>query len=285
MKLLFENWRQYLKEEQESTKWENLQAKDQVIVYHGTALFRLPDLINGFDANKTVKRDYQPSGYRHSGLFVSPEFDTARRFGSGVVLEIETMAKHLHGTDYSGHIRRKKGSEWDWEKERDKEKYPNSFRPGLSATALQATEPQALLRGLVNPRQIKRIWYGKPYQEQDKWYTRQEFLELGIEVKGKPIKDAGYDLSYPGYSLDEFFEATAASWQSKGNKVDAARVEQAIMREAGLPAGRREPALKEMMEDSGFGPTAVRAFLAKVLERAKAEEGVVDPDVYWRELD
>jgi hypothetical protein len=40
-----------------------------------------------------------------------------------------------------------------------------------------------------------------------------------------------------------------------------------------------------MMEDAGFGSTAVKAFLAKVLERAKAEEGIIDPDVYWRGLD
>jgi len=59
--------------------------------------------------------------------------------------------------------------------------YPNSFRPYLSMTMLQDPEPQGLLRGLVKPNQILRVRY-KTYGEEPVWYTRKEFLNLGLET-------------------------------------------------------------------------------------------------------
>lgn len=139
------------------------------------------------------------------------------------------------------------------------EKYPDSFRPYLSLTLLQTSEPQALLRGLVRPGQIKRV------QHKGTWYTRKAFLELGVEVhnpygKGEPLQDIGFDLSYPNYSLEEFFEAMAASF-----KMGVDRIRQSMLRLTKLPSPRRERAIMDILDRAGFGPTAAKAFESKLM--------------------
>jgi len=217
-------------------------------------------MVNGFDANKVVHRQYTTQGRRHAGVFVTPDLRLAEHFSGGgdTVLEIEVLAKNLHGTNYGGNIGREQSMDPEtvaWLQE----KYPDSFRPYLSLTLLQTSEPQALLRGLVRPGQIKRV------QHKGTWYTRKAFLELGVEVhnpygKGEPLQDIGFDLSYPNYSLEEFFEAMAASF-----KMGVDRIRQSMLRLTKLPSPRRERAIMDILDRAGFGPTAAKAFESKLM--------------------
>ncbi len=156
-----------------------LRPNDVVTVYHGTSLQRVRELINGFDANKVMMRYYQTKGYKHAGLFVSPSVETAEHFGAEVILEIQVRAKNLHGTDFSGQTGRHQTQQGQMSPRTVqwlKEKYPESFRPYLSLTMQQTSEPQAILRGLVAPRQIKRVRYRQPgYGNTPVWYTRRDF--------------------------------------------------------------------------------------------------------------
>ena len=246
---------------------KDLRPNERITVYHGTSLKDTPTLINGFDANKVVYRHY--GGPRHAGLFVAPDANTAERFAhyGQVILEIEVKAKNLHGTDYSGNI----GTEYEEETWRDK--FPDSFRPYLSQTLTQSSEPQALLRGLVRPSQIKSVRY-KPYKEQPKWYTRKQFLDLGLKYEQPyqqpvEIKDVGWDLSYPNYSLDEFIQAYASTLGMSEKRVREHLKDWMWER-------RTEDAVRENLENAGFGPTATRGFV-KRMERAWGPAGSKNP--------
>ncbi len=238
---------------------KKLQPNTVLTVYHGTRIAHVFNLINGFDANKVRGRDY--GGQRHAGLFVAPSERTAEKFASygEIILEIKVRAKFLHGTDYSGNIGRHQRYDHQW----IADKYPDSFRPYLTMTLLQSNEPQALLRGLVSPSQITRVRY-KPHGQSAKWYSRKAFLDLGLE--GYPegesygpkekVRDLGWDLSNPNYSVDQMYEALADMVGKKDTYIqDWAE---------GLAKKDTEVAInwiKKLMERLGFGPTAVRAFV------------------------
>jgi len=253
-----------------AARLDALKPNDKLTVYHGTRLAEVFGLINGFDANKVKYRHY--GGPRHPGLFVAPDEKTAEKFASygEIILELVVQAKNLHGVDYSGNIGRSQDmaqSTREWLEE----KFPKSFRPYLSLTMTQANEPQALLRGLVAPNQIKRVRY-KPYGEDAKWYSRKQFLDLDLEAtpaaqepygSKRKLRDIGYDMSYPGYSLDQFLDATAAALG-----YDKDQIEETFKRMVGLGEGHRER-IEDLIENTGFGPTATKEFLKK-MEKAWA---------------
>ena len=216
---------------------KNLKESDVLLVYHGTQESHVPDLVNGFDANKRMPRYFNAP--RHSGLFVAPTEKDTGSFGS-IVLEIKVRAKNLHGTDYGGNIGRDTGMDDYYRK-----LFPNSFRPALSYSLTQAVEPQAILRGLVSPTQIKRVKY------KGKWYSRKDFLALGIG-KGRGYKDVGFDLSRPNYSLDQLF-----SMMGKMLGRSSERVEKAFQR-------MKEKDRREQLEILNFGPTAIDSYLKKM---------------------
>lgn len=184
-----------------------LKKNDWITVYHGTPLFRLPMLINGFDATQAHRRDY--SSGKHPGLFVTPDMKTAKSFGGGAVIELRVRAKNVHGTDYGGNIGREqeqRGSDHDW----IRKKHPESFRPYLTYTMNQSAEPQGLLRGIVKPSQIRRVWIrrGESWDE----FTREEFLErkeiFNVQHgREERFQDAGIDLSSPKLKLKPFLKA------------------------------------------------------------------------------
>ena len=231
-----------------AARLDALKPNDVLTVYHSTQLVQLPKLLNGFDANQPMKRHFNVRT-RHRGLFVTPDINLGGSFGN-VTLEMQVRAKNLHGTTWGGDI----GKSWNTSEESEmlRAKFPNSFRPGLSESMLKRGEPQGLLRGLVRPGQIKRVRY------EGKWYSRKEFLALETPSKAK---DVGYDLSYPGYSLEEFFEALAA-FGGKNLKNDALRLWKAN------PENARE-ALSKTMGNRGFGQTAIEAFFKKMEQEVR----------------
>ena len=248
-----------------TTSLTDLSEDDWLVVYHGTSLSEVPSLINGFDATRLKYRLY--GGPKHRGLFVTPDFKTAERFApyGEVVLELLVRAKNLHGTDYSGRTGRQQKQE-----QKTKEwlagKFPNSFRPYLSLTLTQTPEPQALLIGLVSPKQILRVWYRASRADTGKWYTRNEFLALGLEAGpnaesaqgiNKKVEDIGIDLSSPRLSLDEFLDAAA-----KLADVPRSRIENSLARYA----SKGEDVLADMVGSIGFQPKAAQAFARKFMK-------------------
>lgn len=248
------------------TKLETLRPNDSLTVWHGTRLSEVFEMINGFDANKIRYRHY--GGPKHAGLFITPDPDVAAGFASygEIVLEIETKARNLHGVDYSGNIGREQDMS-DETREWIRAKHPKSFRPYLTMTMLQQPEPQGLLRGLVKPSQIKRVRY-KPYGKSPVWYTRKQFLDLGLEAipasdlpygTKRKLVDVGYDLSYPGYSLEQF-----AQLGGKLAGVTSERFMQTIERRA-KRGGIAE--LTDFLEQVGFAETAAKRYASLVMKR------------------
>ena len=228
-----------------------LKATDTLTVYHGANLGQIPHLINGFDATVVAKRYY--NGPKHRGIFVAPTAEWARKFGE-VVLELEVRAKNLHGTDYSGGTgRQNPDREATW-----KDQHPESFRPYLSQTLSQGTEPQALLIGLVSPRMIKRVLY------KGQWYSRQKFLDLKLKTMLAPkpgrsggeqeVADLGVDVSFPNYRFDQFVKAVA-----KIVDVDEERALSTLIERAAIPLTPSRDALLDILERL-FEPTAAKAY-------------------------
>ena len=246
---------------------ESVQAEDTITVYHGTPLFVLPKLINGFDANTVHKRQY--NGPSHKGLFVTPSLSLAKSFGGGAVLALQVKAKHLFGTDYSGNTGRdqeKSGKDLSW----IREKYPESFRPMLTYTFNQSAEPQALLRGLISPKQIVRLWV-KRYDGNQSWeeFTREEFLkrkEVSNVEHGRKsfFENAGIDLSSPNLKLKEFVQLYCTF---HGRPQSAERTLKKLV----LLGSRNPERLKEMFGNLTFGGSALGATAVENLSRQVME--------------
>jgi len=254
---------------EENPKWGVLQPDNKVIVYHGTSLSRVSEFINGFDATRVVYRHY--GGPKHAGVFVTPDVDVAARFADygKIVLELRVRAKNLHGVDYSGNIGRKQDMQ-AWVKDGLKKTYPRSFRPHLSDTMSQSVEPQGLLLGLVRPSQILRVRYKKHGQE-PVWYSRQEFLALGLTTTGtqpygqaKPVRDVAWDLSSPRYSFDEYLALVAGLLD-----VSEERARASVQR---MLAYGREEQLRDMLNNYHMGPKAIDAFVRKAKRALSAQE-------------
>jgi len=254
---------------------DNVRPNDVITVFHGTTLADSYEMINGFDANRIRPRLY--GGPKHAGIFVAPSEESAEKFASygEIILEIDVRAKFLHGVDYSGNIGRKSDPHAhavDWHKAEMKariewaeEAFPGSFRPRLSQTWTQSSEPQALLRGLVSPKQIKRIRY-KKFKEDPVWYSRNDFLKLNLEViprKDQPYGskrrffDAEYDLSRPNYSDKDLEDMMAKT-------LDTSPEQAAKMISFYSQLGRENPDRSDMLLDiferAGLGETASKAY-------------------------
>jgi hypothetical protein len=253
--------RRFLRASTSRSKLENLKPNDVLVVYHGTGLQYAYPLLNGFDANTVRSRLY--GGPRHKGLFITPKLSTAEQFShrGELILEIMVRAKNLHGVDYSGNIGRKTLPPDIVQM--FKEDYPNSFRPYLTKTMTQQVEPQGLLRGLVKPGQILRVRY-KAYGEDPVWYSRKEFLNLGLETdpdgnyRGplKPVKDFGIDLSYPGYSVEEIVDHLATLTGRPRERI-------LLTLERRVPRFDEEN-LVEFLQLFGFGITAATAMAKRL---------------------
>ena len=240
-----------------------LKPSDVLTVYHGTSLGNVVHFINGFDATTVQKRYY--NGPKHRGIFVAPTPEWARKFGD-VVLEIDIRAKNLHGTDYSGRTGRERPErETTW-----KDRHQGSFRPYLSQTLSQSAEPQALLIGLVSPKQIKRVLY------KGQWYTRQKFLDLKLKTTPAPkpgrsfseteVSDLGIDIASTKYNFDQFLGAVA-----KLVDVDLDRAKSTLASRAAIPVTNGRDALLELLERL-FEPTAAKAYAKKFRTRLQESQ-------------
>ena len=248
------------------TDFANLRPDDRLTVYHGTSLSESYHLLNGFDATTIKSRHY--GGPRHRGLFVAPDMETARRFASygPIIVEMVVRAKSLHGTDYSGVTGRENPrAQQIW-----KEWFPNSFRPYLSQTLSQKSEPQALLIGLVSPSQITRVWMGESEQRvsEGRWYTREAFLNLGLRFTParllpygpkRDLRDLRVDTISTRLSYDQLLDAVAALLGGH----DRNDLEKTLAQYARVG----ETSLVDLLVQVGFGTTAAKHYARRYRSR------------------
>jgi hypothetical protein len=252
----------------------NLRPDDRLTLYHGTSLSESYHLLNGFDATTIKSRQY--GGPKHRGLFVPPDIETARRFASygPVILELVVRAKNLHGTDFSGVTGRENPrAQQVWKKW-----FPNSFRPYLSETLSQRSEPQALLIGLVSPSQITRVWMGESEKgiSEGRWYTREAFLNLGLKLTParqlpygpkRDLRDLGVDTTSTRLSYDQLLDAVAVLLGSRRGH-DREDLEKTLARYA----KRDEASLADLLVQVGFGDTAARSYARRYRARLIAAQ-------------
>jgi len=250
-------------------KLKELKPNDTLNVYHGTPLFRLPLLINGFDATQERSRDYNQN--KHKGLFVTLELDLAKRFGSGAVIEFRARAKNLHGTDYSGNIGRKKErtngpKSMDW----IYNKYPDSFRPYLTYSLLQTGEPQALFLGITKPSDILNVWIRNHASKEWDKQTRRDLMEMKKvynRENGRDLhlEDTGIGLADPKLSLDDF-----AGHLGKEVNKSAESVKETLLKIYDISADRVQRVLEEMNLNGGYlGRHAVDSLMRQLEEASR----------------
>ena len=240
------------KKKRPTTNLTRLKPNQKVIMYHGTTLTDAQEMINGFDTNTMVRSHFHSRGYRYRGLYVSPE--PLHQFGY-VILKLALRTNNLHGTDYSANITRPSDPQYDAKeathrKKWSKEMYPHSFRPDLSRTLLQSTEPQALYRGIVSSDMI----LGVKVRGKD-WMTREEFMEA-YDVDET---EDGFDITSPNYTVDEYLDYIGGGSSEREMVI---RTIQRNMRYDRDP-DRRNDNVERLMNQLGLGVSAQRAFLRK----------------------
>jgi len=252
------------------TDFANLRPDDRLTLYHGTSLSEAQHLLNGFDATTIKSRQY--GGPKHRGLFVTPDIETARRFASygPIILEMVVRAKNLHGTDYSGVT----GRENPRAQQRAKRSFPDSFRPYLSETLSQGSEPQALLIGLVSPSQITRVWMGESEKgiSEGRWYTREAFLNLGLPYgpnDARDLRDLRVDTISTRLSYDQLLDAVAVLLGGH----DREEIENLL---AGY-AQQDEASLAKILVSVGFGETAAKSYARRYRTRLIAVQTAYPP--------
>jgi len=260
-------------------KIASAEPNDVITVYHGTPKFRLPLLLSGFDATQDIPRDY--GGPVHRGLFVTPDFEVAKNFGGGAIIEIKVPAKFIHGTNYSGFIGRKqqkeKGKEiFDW----IKEKFPNSFRPYMSHTMLSSgAEPQGLLIGVVKPTQITKVWIYE--HESNQWveYDRKEYLKKRDVYNRRRVLDRYEEETFfdpeihmadPNLDLQDFVKALARFENREGMEEKYLK----FLKMMGSVGRDRLEEKLSMMEIGGakLGKLAMKNIIDQVMELVEKEK-------------
>lgn len=192
-----------------------LKDTDVIRVYHGFDNYQdaIIALKFGLSGKERVGRNYSyESNNNPKGLFVTPDFETAKYFtyprgkeGISIILELHVKVADLDAPVWpSGRftIQGELSQYWDDESDRYKRgtlkaretakssKYTfinQSDRPEV-ATSLVIGEPQALFVGDLNPNMIKNVWFGKSgdYGKRIKNFkriSRNDFLNRFKEYK------------------------------------------------------------------------------------------------------
>lgn len=165
----------------------NLSANDEMVMFHGT---RDPDTVvrlieEGFDPSQRPEggRIYEGKLAPDKGFYVSPWRQVSEGFGR-YVIEFQAQASTMVAPPEKGLPKGQTSDEF-WSSS-----YPDSFRPGLSAS-LRMGESQGLLTGKVSPQRVKAVWM---YDKADNaWVSISpsdfvERAELGAYKQSESLK-------------------------------------------------------------------------------------------------
>lgn len=206
----------------------NLKRSDRLLVYHGTYNEEFKTMANGIDALRVRSRSYNQG--RHKGMFIAPDMKTARGFGH-TVLAMSLPVRSMHAPiGYSGNIDTKIQDK-DWE-----DRYPKSFRPSLSYSLLDYnTEPQAIYRGFVRPKDIIGVYDFAPGSS-----DHSGKMTLREAMKKYKIEDLKVDLTNPHFSISDFVKMTGFSEK---------RMKDAVIRHS----PKDYTAIRDLLAHGGFG--------------------------------
>jgi len=179
---------------------EPLKDTDSVLVYHGTSSTELvkqwitKGLTGDAKANRTYSYEFNNNP---KGLFVTPDLDTAKEFGT-LIIEFHANVSDLESPVWPNGTFTGQGQmsgRFDGPEEREEERQrirdihsqseddviKNSDRPELAAILIGGGERQALFIGDLNPHFVKAVWVKDDPEKAKSTYTRvspKEFIRL-----------------------------------------------------------------------------------------------------------
>lgn len=170
---------------------------DTIRVYHGTssADLLITALTSGVTGDKRISRLYSYENNNNPrGIFVTPDFDTAKEFGC-YIIELHTTVKNLEAPvwpndkfttqgEYSSYFVNDKEREQKILQKRQQEAKNDSIiikhstRPELASSLLIGTERQALFIGDLNSNSIRSIWIANNPDKTNTNYSRYNRKEV-----------------------------------------------------------------------------------------------------------
>lgn len=179
---------------------EPLKDTDSILVYHGTSSTELvkqwitKGLTGDTKANRTYSYEFNNNP---KGLFVTPDLDTAKEFGT-LIIEFHASVSDLESPVWPNGTFTGQGQmsgRFDSEEEREEERQrirkqhnqseddviKNSDRPELAVILISGGERQALFIGDLNPHFVKAVWIKDEPDKSKSTYTRfspKEFIRL-----------------------------------------------------------------------------------------------------------
>lgn len=258
----------------EQANFHTLRDDSVVTVFHGTSDLKHAAnfVMNGIDGRQPIHRLY-PHTIGNSrgeaeivnrGVFVAPDLKTAHSFGA-YTIKFRTLAKNLFSIFPSPEKMRKDRELWQ-------ERFPNSFRPELSAYlsgAAWSTEPQALFRGTVSPRAIEAVYVRSLTSNDYQRMSPEEFLTYYKEQTQGSYDTVRKNMAEPQerttMDLDTFYDRVGQRYRgmmSREKLKDALRkglerdeyYEQQIetIRDIGFPYSVAQRILPVLLRDLGI---------------------------------
>ena len=174
-----------------NTESKPLKDTDSVLVYHGTSSTELvkkwitKGLTGDTKANRTYSYEFNNNP---KGLFVTPDLDTAKEFGT-LIIEFHAAVSDLESPVWpsgtftgQGQMSGMFNSDEEREAERKRirdiqsksgdDHIKQSDRPELAAILMGGGERQALFIGDLNPKFVKAVWIKDEPDKSKSTYTR-----------------------------------------------------------------------------------------------------------------
>ena len=189
---------------------EPIHEDDTILVYHGTSD---PDTIisvskHGLTGDVRANRKYSfEFNNNPKGLFVTPDFKTAKEFGSYVielhvkVSDLDTpvwpgggftvqgqMAQYFDDDEERKALQLQRRKEYSGEDQPDYIR--NSDRPELAATLMAYGERQALFVGDLNANSVRAIWVSSDPSRVDSRYERYTIPQFLKKLENEGIATA-----------------------------------------------------------------------------------------------
>jgi hypothetical protein len=229
---------------------EPLKDSDTIRVYHGfnKNINALQAIEFGLTGKDKAKRIYSyESGNNPYGLFVSVDFDTAKKFSGGVIIEFQCKVSDLEAPVWKGGRYFVQGDltqsfeEGEREEERMRKRdihskskrdvISKSDRPELAETIFDNPERQALYIGDLNPNMIRAIWVNKilirdrringDYERMNKREFLKEYGDEIIKYSNRDYTDAKQMLFKPNddFDIDVAIDTINHTYVRKGGRM------------------------------------------------------------------
>lgn len=216
-------------------KQDAIKNDDKIRVFHGCSLETAVDwAINGTSGRERHPRTYSyESGMNPLGIFVTVDFETAKKFGDGheclCIVEFTASANDLESPIWNGSnsyfgqgsnpqpfrnkeerdlqkqrynndaMNIKDDTYWNYKKNRLEttsfDYIRKSDKPALAMSIFDNPERQALFMGNLAPNQIKRIWINQKDEETGYISQNKSYKPLTVKQFLKKFRNYEFDVS------------------------------------------------------------------------------------------